>query len=138
MMESTKQNNVLQATGFDHINMNVNNLDETTNFYQKHFGFKVLEEGVSGSGNQYKIIGIPGKLSLAIYPSGNLNEHKNQNVNHFGIHIDNYDHLLDYLTENKILYEYGGHVDYEKSRSIYIIDPNGYEIELSEKFGGDL
>jgi hypothetical protein len=25
---------------------------------------------------------------------------------------------------------YGGEVDWEKSKSVYMVDPNGYEIEL--------
>jgi hypothetical protein len=31
-----------------------------------------------------------------------------------------------------------GVVQWEKSRSVYILDPNGYEIELSEIDGGGL
>ena len=33
---------------------------------------------------------------------------------------------------------YGGPLNWEKSTSIYIQDPNGYEIELSKVFGGGI
>jgi lactoylglutathione lyase len=130
---------MLQATGFDHLNMNIRNFKETTDFYQNHLGFKIVEEGKSGRGNDYKIIGIPGKLYLAIYESNDSSLDKGQShINHFGIHIKNYDVALAYIKQKKIPYQYGGHVDYGDSRSIYIMDPNGYEIELSEVFGSAL
>ena len=129
---------MLQATGFDHINMNVKDINETTQFYVNHFGFKVLEEGKSSSGLDFKIIGIPSKLSLAIYPSDNILNQDKQNINHIGIHLDNFSEALKYLDTHNIPYEYGGYVEYDNSRSIYIVDPNGYEIELSEKFSGNL
>ena len=31
-----------------------------------------------------------------------------------------------------------GLYEWEHSRSVYITDPNGYEVELTEVFGGDL
>jgi lactoylglutathione lyase len=34
--------------------------------------------------------------------------------------------------------KYGGSVQWPKSRSVYISDPNGYEIELAEIWGGGL
>lgn len=43
------------------------------------------------------------------------------------------------LRERNIELAYGGGVVLQgKSRSMYILDPNGYEIELVEKLGGDL
>ena len=45
---------------------------------------------------------------------------------------------LKELQERKIKLEYDGVVQQGKSRSMYIRDPNGYEIELVEKLGGDL
>jgi lactoylglutathione lyase len=130
---------MLQATGFDHINMNIKNFNETIEFYRDHLGFQVLEEGKSGMGNEYKIIGVPGKLYLAIYESKDPVATSDKGyVNHLGIHIKNFDIALDYIKKNNIQYEYGGHVDYGEARSIYIVDPNGYEVELSEKFGSGL
>ncbi|MBT7610151.1 MAG: VOC family protein [Bacteriovoracaceae bacterium] len=130
---------MLKATGFDHVNMNVKNFDETVSFYMHHLGFEVLEESKSAMGNEYKIMGIPGKLYLAIYESVDPVATSDKGyVNHLGIHIQNFDMALDYIKDNNIPYEYGGYVEYGKARSIYIIDPNGYEIELSEVFGSGL
>ena len=33
---------------------------------------------------------------------------------------------------------YGGVVDWETSRSVYIVDPSGYEVELAEISGGGI
>ena len=33
---------------------------------------------------------------------------------------------------------YGGAVDWGRSNSVYITDPSGWEIELTEQFGGGL
>ncbi len=49
-----------------------------------------------------------------------------------------FDGILEKLRERKIAINYGVVVQQGRSRSIYINDPNGYEIELVEKLGGDL
>lgn len=123
----------------DHININVKNLKETVQFYKKFFDFDVLEEGKSNfSGGAYAIIGKTKKALLAIYESSDQSIFKKGFVNHFGFHIENFDEALHRLKDQGVELLYGGVNQYPNSRSIYIADPNGIEIELSEKFGGGL
>jgi hypothetical protein len=59
-------------------------------------------------------------------------------IAHFGFHISNFDEVIAKCHELKVQILYGGEVDWEKSKSVYIVDPSGYEIELSEISGGGL
>jgi len=126
---------MLEISAIDHINLNVKDLKKTIVFYQRLFGFEIKEEGVR-EGAPYAIIGSNKRAFLALYESQEFN--LDGFVNHFGFHIENFEEIMPTLIEQKVEYLYGGPYAYEKSRSVYIIDPNGIEIELSEKFGGDL
>ena len=122
--------------GIDHINMNVSSFDESKEFYKKLFGMKVLEEDISAkSGNKFMVIGIPGIISLCLYESKEIN-FKNQQIGHFGINIENFDNMKKKLEDKNIEYFYGGVIDWKRSKSIYIKDPSGHEIELTKNFAG--
>jgi lactoylglutathione lyase len=130
---------MLKLNKIDHVNVMVKNIDETVKFYSEVFGFTVKENGVSQtSGNLYAIIGISDKGLLAIYEDPKFDKQKIGNINHFGFHVDDFDDALIHLKELNVKVADYGVVNYENSRSVYIFDPNGIEIELSEKFGGAL
>lgn len=130
---------MLQVNHIDHINILVKSLEETIQFYDKHFGFKVHQEGISTmTNNPYSIIGISGKILICAYQISTNSEFKISGIGHIGIHIHNFDNSISYLNDQKLPLLYGGIITYENSRSMYIADPSGYEIELSEKFGGGL
>lgn len=127
---------MIAIKNIDHLNMNVSNLEKSKIFYQKVFGFRQFEEGVSStSGNPYSIIGLPGRLFLCLYQSPAIEE-RTQKLNHFGIHVENFDEAIKVARENNLTLLYGGEIQYENSRSAYISDPDGNEIELAEYFGG--
>jgi len=67
-----------------------------------------------------------------------LNILKKNGFNHFGLHINNFEDVVQKCKELDIEIYYGGPIDWERSSSIYIKDPNGYEIELAKEFGGGL
>ena len=125
----------------DHINIEVSRLDKSIKFYQEVFDFEVKEAGVSSmSGSKYAIIGISGKVMLALVESEeDLTETR---LNHFGINVLDFDMALSVIQKLKIpTGDYGDAqnvVAYPKSRSIYVLDPDGNEIELSSNFGGGL
>jgi lactoylglutathione lyase len=128
---------MIQFSNIDHLNLNVKNLKKDQEFYKKMFAMKEFERGKSGSGNPYVIIGSPGKLFLCLYENPSVAG--KGAMNHFGIHIDNFDQVVEKLQRSGVPLLYGGGVvEYPNSRSVYIADPSGNEIELSEKFGGDL
>jgi lactoylglutathione lyase len=127
--------------GIDHINMKVRNLEESLVFYNKVFNFKVKEEGFSQmSESKYSIIGISNKAMLCLYEDPKFDNIKSH-VGHIGFNINFKENMIKYLKDSNVKINYyheSGISEYPESKSIYIEDPNGYEIELSSKFGGGL
>lgn len=127
---------MISVTGVDHINMNVKDLEATKKFYRDVFGFEEKEGGVRG-GTRWAIIGAPGRIYLAIYEVGEAEMAEQPlQINHFGLHVEDFEGVKRQLETAGVRYDH--EADYGASRSIYIIDPNGYEIELSEKRAGGL
>lgn len=129
---------MLKIRGIDHLNLNVKNLDETVSFYHTLFGLEVKESGKSSRGNPYAIIGKKDAFYLCLYENPEFGTGDDTVFNHLGINVEDFAPVLPLLKERNIEVHYGGVVDYGKSRSYYITDPNGIEIEISEKFGGAL
>ncbi len=121
----------------DHVNMNVKNLEQSVKFYKNLFGFEVRKE--DNSPNKLdapsKIIGND-SIKLCLYEDPQMS--LEGGIAHFGFHIANFDQIMEKCKELNVEVLYGGPVEFEKSRSIYIKDPNGYDIELSEISGGGL
>ena len=125
---------ILKAAGIDHLNLDVKNLNQTVEFYNKLFGFNVLKEQPEENS---KIIGNE-HVKLCLYQRDEFNHFEKNGFNHLGIHVKNYEDVLQKCTELDIEVYYGGAIEWEKSSSIYIKDPNGYEFELAKVFGGGL
>ena len=124
----------LNAVGIDHLNLDVKNLDQTVEFYKKLFGFNVLKEQPEENS---KIIGNE-HVKLCLYQKNEFDHFEKNGFNHFGFHIKNFEDVIKKCTEHDIELYYGGTIEWERSSSIYIKDPNGYEIELAKVFGGGL
>lgn len=130
---------MLEFNQIDHLNLTVKNLDKSVNFYKKVFNFDVHEEG-NFNGTPFKIIGISQKAMLCLYENKNL-ENKKSNINHIGFNIDFYENIVEDLENLNVKLEYYNGkaiIQYPMSRSIYIHDPDGNEIELSSKLAGGL
>ncbi len=124
----------------DHINMTVTNLEQTQQWYSSLFAFECVESGVRRQENRTVRWAIIKKdetmLCLYEYPDKGLPGQRpfsHHQVSHFGIRFENLDVALweRLLKEYKIEVEYGGAVDYPHSKSWYITDPSGHEIEVS-------
>ena len=129
---------MIRIKRIDHINMRVKNLRESSAFYHRYFGFAIKEDH-SGDPEPWVIIGVPGVAYLCMYehpakerPTDALT------LNHFGFAVEDFDAVAEFLRKDGIKFQYGGIVQWPRSRSIYIRDPNGYDIELAEKVGGEL
>jgi catechol 2,3-dioxygenase-like lactoylglutathione lyase family enzyme len=121
----------LETSGIDHVNMNIKNLEESVDFYTNLFGLELKKDQ---SDQNSKIIGNDiVKLCLYENPEGV----QIKGINHVGFHIGNFDEVVSKCKSMGIQMPYGV-TEWESSRSVYIIDPNGYEVELSEVFGGGL
>ena len=126
----------LFAKSIDHINMKVKNLAESEKFYTELFGFEIKQEDNPNKADiPSKIIGND-SVKLCLYEVPNMSPEGG--IAHFGFHIENFSEVLSKCKELGVKVLYGGEVDWEKSKSVYIIDPSGYEIELSEVSGGGL
>ncbi len=128
---------MVQITNIDHLNFTVSDMNKTIAFYKDLFGFEVKEEGLNSKGKPYVITGISNKLVLCL--SENKESLNCDSFHHFGINVQDFDATLKEIQSKNIPLLYGGGVhSHENSRSIYIADPNGIEIELSETFAGGL
>lgn len=129
---------MIKLARIDHINMQVRNVARSKNFYESLFGFALKESG-SAQGKPWAILGVSDKAYLCLYESDKAHRaNEGILINHFGFHVKNFREIEASLKEKKIKINYGGVIQNGKSRSIYIEDPDGYEIELSETIGGGL
>ena len=122
----------LKAKSMDHVNMNVKNLEQSVQFYKNLFGFEVRKEQPD---QKSKIIGND-NVKLCLYEDPEMSPEGG--IAHFGFNIENFDEIIDKCNSLGVEVLYDGPVQFEKSMSIYIKDPSGYDIELSEVPGGGL
>lgn len=122
----------LKVSSIDHINMSVKNLAQSVEFYKNLFGFEIKKEQPEENS---KIIGDD-NVKLCLYEDSEMKPEGA--IAHFGFHVENFDEIIKTCESLGVKIYYDGPVQFEKSRSIYISDPNGYDIELSEVFGGGL
>ncbi|MFQ5782796.1 MAG: VOC family protein [Nitrosopumilus sp.] len=126
----------LKATSIDHVNMKVKDLEQSVEFYKNLFGFEVKqEENPNKIDVPSKIIGND-SIKLCLYEVPEMSPEGG--IAHFGFSITNFNEIVEKCKEFDVEILYGGPVEWEKSKSIYIKDPNGYELELSEISGGGL
>ena len=129
--------NFLKAAAIDHVNMKVKNLEQSVKFYKDLFGFEVKVE--NNFPNKLK---VPSKIIgnnsaiLCLYEVPDMSP--DGGIVHFGFHVENFEQISDKCKELGIEILYGGAVTFDKSKSFYIKDLDGYVIELSEIFGGGL
>ncbi|MCH7560895.1 MAG: VOC family protein [Thaumarchaeota archaeon] len=128
--------NNLEATSIDHVNMKVKDLEQSVKFYKNLFGFEIKqEENTNKLDVPSKIIGND-TIKLCLYEVHNMSPEGG--IAHFGFNIANFNQVIEKCKELGVEILYGGIVDWEKSKSIYIVDPSGYELELGEISGGGL
>ncbi len=128
--------NNLKATSIDHVNMKVKDLEKSVEFYKNLFGFEIKqEENANKLDAPSKIIGN-NTIKLCMYEVPDMSP--KGGIAHFGFNIANFNEVIEKCKELGVQVLYGGIVDWDKSKSIYIVDPSGYEIELGEVSGGGL
>lgn len=129
---------MIRVKSIDHINMRVKNLAQSVEFYRKNFGFEMKEDHAADE-EPWVIVGLPGVAYLCLYehPQKKIREDALK-VSHFGFALEDFASALEALRSNGVEVLYGGAVQWPQSRSLYIKDPSGHEIELAEKVGGGL
>ena len=128
--------NNLKATSIDHVNMKVKDLEKSVEFYKNLFGFEIKqEENPNKIDAPSKIIGND-SIKLCMYEIPDMSPEGG--IAHFGFNIANFNEVITRCKDLGVEVLYGGIVDWDKSKSVYIVDPSGYEIELGEIPGGGL
>jgi catechol 2,3-dioxygenase-like lactoylglutathione lyase family enzyme len=124
----------------DHVNMSVLDLDVSAAFYAALFGLEVKEEGNSG-GQRWCIIGAPDRFYLCIGEMRGADRFKAEgiHINHVGFVVDDIDETIRRIRALGICLVMGDKtLDWPRSRSAYVTDPNGILIEITNRFGGGL
>jgi lactoylglutathione lyase len=133
----------LMAVRLDHVNITVNNLEESILWYHNIFGFEKVEGGVNGFGRAWAIVACEDSM-IAMHESadrrsadtnGDMSVHR---VYHFGLRVEDAEAWRAVVREYGLRLYYGGEVAYPHSRSWYVHDPSGHEIEVSCTGGGVL
>jgi catechol 2,3-dioxygenase-like lactoylglutathione lyase family enzyme len=120
----------------DHINLTVRDLAESIEWYSKIFGFKLVEQGIGSRGQSWAIVACNDSMIV-------MSEYKNKQsaeeapetafhkIYHFGIRVSDLMSWENVVKEFRLKLFYGGVIEYPFSKSWYIHDPSGHEIEIS-------
>ena len=89
------------------------------------------------------ILGRAGTAWLALHQQTGEQLAGSGRINHWGFVVADFDTLQDRLESMGVPVLYterwrDGVVEYPQSRSVYVADPDGNEIELTSAFGGGL
>lgn len=130
----------------DHVNLFVHDLRESVDFYTRLFGTdgEIKDRG-HAKGLDWCIIGIPQKFYFCLYelPNAPAFDADAMHINHVGFYVRDFDETCRRVEQLGLPIRYGGrpvtwHHRGGASRSLYVVDPNGYTIEFAERLGGGL
>jgi catechol 2,3-dioxygenase-like lactoylglutathione lyase family enzyme len=131
---------MIKTMGLTHINLHVNDIERSLQFYEQVFGLELLHryEGPMGSvpfGKQVAL-STPGRNDVIA-----LSEVEGRPIGpgglvHFGFNLENDDDLEDAIRQveaagGRLLQRGEGQVDGITERFAYIADPDGYCLELN-------
>ena len=116
----------------DHLNLSVDDLAATADWYGRVFGFREVERGVCEDGTPWRIL-HSGEALLCCYEHKKgpaRREHGLHGINHFSFRLTDEPAWRETVKREHVRIGYGAAIDYPHSRSWYVIDPSGYEIEV--------
>lgn len=127
----------------DHINLSVTNLQQSIEWYKKIFGFELVEAGTTSLGIQWGIVAFDDTMiCMTEYSERTLadqfDDKSVHQIYHFGLRISDANQWRNIIQENNLKLYYGGEIAYPSSKSWYIHDPSGHEIEVSYAIHGIL
>ncbi len=116
--------------GFDHLNLSVRDLAETEDWYRRVFGFDRVEAGV-WDGVPWAVL-RSGDSMLCVYERPDLgppgSDGRSHRIRHAGFRIRDEAAWRTVLEREGLEFEF---VRHPRSRSWYVNDPTGHEIEVS-------
>jgi len=128
----------VNARRMDHVNISVRDLDASAGFYAALLGIELKEQGDNGA-TRWCILGAPDRFYVCLceVSSGNF-EPKDIHINHVGFVVDDIDETIRRIQGLGLPLEFGKTLDWARSRSAYVKDPDGILIEFTNRFGGGL
>ena len=125
---------MIKIKGFDHVAINVRDIDKSVAWYEKVFGLKVTKREPSKAGVEYFLDCGPSLLGIIqAQDLGNVHPFANEGVgaNHFSFRIDasDFDEFIKHLETNDVKIEFAK--KREKSWSIYFYDLDGNKLEAT-------
>ena len=115
----------------EHVNLTVSSLERSIAFYQDLFGWTTRWQGETTNGRPAAHVGDD-RCYIALFEAADDGRHTidydRVGFNHFGIVVDDLEAMKRRLVERGI--EHGDEQDYEPGRRVYLIDPDGFEVEL--------
>lgn len=126
----------MKVRNLDHLNLSVQNFDETVEWYGRVFGFVKVEEGVQ-DGVKWGVI-KGGDAMLCIYERPNLKKLNwkedadagRHYVAHFGLRVEDQAEWEAAIETHGLKLEYGGVIEWPFSLAWYLTDPTGHMIEV--------
>lgn len=117
----------------DHLNFTVTDLDASLDWYQRAFGFEPVEDGVQ-NGQRWAIV-RSGESMLCLYEAPELADHSRgdedaHRLAHFGLRITDRAAWEATVQTEGLEVRYGGAIHWPSSKSWYVVDPSGWEIEV--------
>ncbi len=122
----------------DHVNLTVEDLDASLDWYGRVFGFTRVEGGVR-NGRRWAILRV-GEAMICLYEAPGRHvttdeeaaAHRLHTFGHIGLRITDRPAWEATLVREQVKLGWGdGPVDYPHSTSWYVIDPTGWEIEVA-------
>ncbi len=127
----------MKVMQLDHLNLSVDDLQQSIDWYGRVFGFEVVERGTMPAGPWCVIKSGTAMLCIYQHPErehfdgDELEARKVHGFNHFGLRIDDAAAWKDTVKREDIEVLYDGPVSWPHSTAWYVRDPTGYEIEVA-------
>jgi len=120
----------------DHINLTVADLKNSIEWYGKVFGFELVESGTTPQGIKWGIVAFNDSMICMTEYAGRTAADKFEDksfhqIYHFGIRVSDQKRWQQTVQDHQLKLYYGGEIKYPTSKSWYVHDPSGHEIEVS-------
>src|SRR5262245_19357066 len=130
----------VNARCIDHVNLSVRDLDKSIDFYSRLLGIDIKERG-EGNGVRWCILGEHDRFYVCFFevPNGGPCKPGDIHVNHVGFVVDDMDETVRRIHDLGLRLAFNDStVQWPRSKSAYVRDPDGIEIEFTDRFGGGL
>src|SRR3954465_4582838 len=127
------------ARCIDHVNLSVRDLDASVDFYCRLLG--VVRKGVGeNAAVPWGTLGPKDRFYVCFFEvKGGVYRPNDVHVNHVGFVVDDMDETVRRIHNLGFKMQFNDQlVQWPRSRSAYVADPDGILIEFTERFGGGL